>query len=138
MHSFNPTDKGVGEYIYSLLQLLSSCLADMVVAGAHAPRPEYKIFLSANYDNLVLSVPATLNDPSNAMSLEYNYHGRVLSINLDKIQQVFVVSLLEKERPDARSINEEVLTHLMIIQQLLIAVTKDRLITMNTKDVDHV
>ena len=46
MHSFNPTEYVVGECVRSLLQLISSCIADMTVVSDHAPLSNYEILLS--------------------------------------------------------------------------------------------
>lgn len=135
MHSFNPTEHGVGECVRSLLQLISSCIADMTVVWDHAPLPKYEILLSEDFDVLTLVIPATPHDPSNTMTILYTYSSRVLHINIDKIQQTFVMSLLEQERPDSRSVNEEVLICLMVIQQSLIKVIQKRLIPRNPKDI---
>ena len=135
MHSFNPTEYAVGECVRSLLQLISSCIADMTVVWDHAPLPKYEILLSKDFDVLTLVIPATPHDPSNTMTILYTYSSRVLHINIDKIQQTFVMSLLEQERPDSRSVNEEVLICLMVIQQSLIKVIQKRLIPRNPKDI---
>ena len=135
MHSFNPTEHGVGECVRTLLRLISSRIADMSVTPDYAPLPKYDIRLSGDFDNLTLVIPATPYDPDNTMTILYSYSSRALHVNIDKIQHTFVMSLIEQTRPDSRCINEEVLISLMVIQQLLIEIIHKRLIPRNPKDI---
>ena len=96
--------------------------------------PEYRLELSAGFEVMIINIPETPERPNDAVTLMWAVTGSIIQLDIHRLEKTYRLVLEVDDAKDARgprNYNEEVLTTLEVVRQVLIKKTRTRLIPVN-------